>query len=91
MQRFVRVAGVISRALHQSGSMPRKLTIHRYYPTKYIGDLLAMLDFSSTAVNTLIDMGFADTIAHNCVESNCVIPAVVGKAQPETMAASYGT
>jgi hypothetical protein len=92
MRRFARVAGVISRRLHEEGKLPRQLTIHRYYPSKYIGDMLGMLNFHSSAINGLIEDGYADACAHNCRTNGCVIPAVVGRSERgEIHVAAHGS
>ena len=75
MRRFVRVARVISARLHQEGKLPRKLTIHRYYPARYLGDMFGMLNFHSTAINAMIDDGYHDACAHDCRANDCVVPA----------------
>ena len=77
MRRFARVAGVISRRLHADGKLPSKLTIHRYYPGRYLGDMLGMLNFHRAAIDEMMEDGYADTCAHDCNANNCVIPAVV--------------
>lgn len=80
MHRFARAAGVIVRKLRQNGQLPSKLTIHRYFPVKPLGGMLGMLNFHRAAIDAMIDQGYADTRAHNCRTSGCVIPAVVEHA-----------
>jgi NTE family protein len=89
MQRFVRVARVISNRLRQEGKLPAKVTIHRYYPNRSLGDLLGMLNFHRGAIDKMIEDGYADTSVHDCKANKCVIPAVVGRpGQPEDRAAA---
>jgi predicted acylesterase/phospholipase RssA len=82
MKRFVRVARVISSRLHAQGKLPNKITIHRYYPDRSLGDMLGMLNFHRGRIDDLIREGYADTRAHDCNVNNCVIPAVVQRTQP---------
>lgn len=92
LRHFVRVAGVIERKLRADGKLPRKLTIHRYYPDKSLGaGLLGMLDFRSHAIHTMIDAGYADTCAHDCVVNGCVVPAIARHEQQEKIAATAGS
>ena len=89
MRQFVRVAGVISSRLEKEKELPRKLTIHRYFPNRSLGDMLGMLNFHRRSIDDMIRDGYADTCAHNCDDNKCVIPAVVEQAQPvEARAAS---
>jgi len=73
MLRFAKVASEIHRKLLKSGQLPRKLTIHRYYPGKYLGDMLGMLNFHRGAIEDMIAEGYANTCAHDCEESGCVL------------------
>ena len=92
MQRFVRVARVISSRLQQEGKLPNKVTIHRYYPNHSLGDMLGMLNFHRGAIDTMIKDGYADACGHDCKANNCVIPAVVRRPrQPEEHAAAHAT
>jgi hypothetical protein len=81
MQRFARVAGVISRRLRKDGKLPRALTVHRYYPGRSLGGMPGMLDFYRASVDALIEEGYADTCAHDCKVNNCVIPAAGRSSQ----------
>jgi NTE family protein len=73
MLRFAKVAGVIHRKLLKDGQLPRKLTIHRYYPGEYLGDMLGMLNFHRGAIEDMIAEGYANTCTHDCVASGCVL------------------
>jgi NTE family protein len=85
MQRFVRVARVIYTRLHQEGKLPNKVTIHRYYPNRALGDMLGMLNFHRGAIDSMIRDGFTDTCAHDCQANNCVIPAVVKRNESQPL------
>jgi NTE family protein len=92
MQRFVRVARVISSRLHEEGKLPIKVTIHRYYPNRSLGDVIGMLNFHRGAIDTMIRDGYADACGHDCKANNCVIPAVVGHPRPpEKRAAKHAS
>jgi predicted acylesterase/phospholipase RssA len=82
MQRFVRVARVIYNRLHEQGKLPNKVTIHRYYPNRSLGDMLGMLNFHRGPIDDMIRAGYNDTCVHKCEANNCVIPAVVHRTQP---------
>jgi predicted acylesterase/phospholipase RssA len=89
LRRLVRVAGVIARKLRADGKLPRKLTIHRYYPDKALGgSVLGMLDFSSHAIHSMIDAGYADTCLHDCRVNGCVVPAVTRRETTEMASAT---
>lgn len=79
-QRFIRAIHMIRKRIESDGVLPRKLTIHRYYPKKPLGGMMGLLNFERAAIDTMIDQGYADTCSHNCAENGCVIPAVGGKA-----------
>lgn len=66
MRRFVRVAGVIHRRLSDSGKLPSKVTIHHYYPSRPLGDMLGMLNFERAAIDSMIDLGYRDACTHKC-------------------------
>jgi NTE family protein len=73
MLRFAKVASEIHRKLLKHGQLPRKLTIHRYYPGKYLGDMLGMLNFHRGAIEDMIAEGYANTCEHDCEASGCVL------------------
>lgn len=58
----------------EEGRKLRKVAIHRYHPSDLLGGPLGMLDFSAGQTAALIERGFRDAIAHDCVESGCVRP-----------------
>jgi predicted acylesterase/phospholipase RssA len=49
-------------------------TIHRHHPAADLGGALGFLDLSYDHVAGLIDRGYRDAVAHDCVASGCVIP-----------------
>jgi hypothetical protein len=53
--------------------MPRAVTIHRYFPDKSLGDIVGMLNFHSSAIDSMIKDGYADALAHNCAANECVL------------------
>ncbi|HXE64969.1 MAG TPA: patatin-like phospholipase family protein [Bryobacteraceae bacterium] len=75
-RQFTRVAGQIYNKLKADGTLYRKLTIHRYYPKEALGGMAEMLNFRRMAIDRLIDEGYKETLEHDCVLNNCVIPAV---------------
>jgi NTE family protein len=55
----------------------RLLTIHCYHPhPDHLGTGLQILDFSRRAIDRLIERGYEDAIAHDCVKSGCVRPNI---------------
>lgn len=50
------------------------LTIHRYSPKDLLGGIFGLLAFNGDYVNKLIDQGFRDAVAHDCVASGCIFP-----------------
>lgn len=52
----------------------QRITIHRYHPREYFGPL-GLLDFNRERVERLIQLGFDDTVRHDCAYSRCVLPA----------------
>jgi NTE family protein len=76
-ERFIRAAGIIQRALKADGVLPRKLTIHRYFPTTALGGAADMLNFDRSAIDGLIQRGYDDACAHKCKDGDrdiCLIP-----------------
>jgi len=53
----------------------RLLTIHRYHPREDLaGGPMGVLNFDRAHIEDLIERGFEDAIAHDCNESECVLP-----------------
>ena len=53
------------------------LTVHRYFPSRDIGGILTMLDFKLESLIELIELGFEDTVHHDCEANGCVIDAAL--------------
>ncbi len=51
----------------------RRITIHRYFPSRDVGGVLGMLDFGKDRLIELIELGFHDAARHDCRESGCVV------------------
>ena len=62
------------------------LTIHRYSPKDLLGGIFGLLAFNGDYVNKLIDQGFKDAVAHDCVASGCIFPR---KEDAERVKASF--
>jgi len=74
MLDFIRVAGQIEKTIKQNQTY-RKLTIHRYHPHHDLGGGgLGILNFSHDRTVRLIEVGFNDTVNHDCDESHCILP-----------------
>jgi len=73
-KRFIAATDVILRKLRASGKLPRKLTIHRYYPKKPLGGLLGMLNFDRAAIDAMMEQGYNEAREHDCMHNGCVIP-----------------
>lgn len=71
---FVRTAGVVERRIRE-GAPYRKLTIHRYHPKRDPGGGgVGTLNFDRDRMRGIIELGFEDTVGHDCVQSKCVLP-----------------
>ncbi len=62
--------------VRREGRAPyRLLTIHRYHPRDDLtGGPMGLLNFERDHLKDLIERGFADTMAHDCAASECVLP-----------------
>jgi predicted acylesterase/phospholipase RssA len=62
--------------VREEGRSPyRLLTIHRYHPRDDLsGGPMGVLNFGRDHIEDLIERGFEDAVAHDCVESECVLP-----------------
>jgi predicted acylesterase/phospholipase RssA len=56
------------------GKRYRPLTIHRYHPRDDLGSDLGLMNLDRKRIIELIDRGYTDTVAHDCVASGCVFP-----------------
>jgi predicted acylesterase/phospholipase RssA len=70
---FIRVAAKIRERIRQ-GRPYRKLTIHRYHPHDDPMGFLGRLNFNRDFLISLIERGFTDAVAHDCVASECLLP-----------------
>lgn len=71
---FVRVADKLeAQARAQTGLRP--IEIHHYRPQQALGGPLEILNFSRSAIQSLIATGFADAQTHDCGTAGCVLPA----------------
>ncbi len=68
--------GVNSRVLKRISEVRpyRPLTIHRYRPTTELKGFEGLLDFRSEFIDELIEIGYEDTVRHDCLQSDCVLP-----------------
>ena len=57
----------------------RKLTIHRYFPTRDLGGILGLLRFDKSAHQELIQRGYDDAKKHDCAVNRCVLHAGSGE------------
>jgi hypothetical protein len=74
LRTFIRVASRIAKR-DRAGLPYKRLTIHRYHPHDDLGfGALGLLNFDQDRIAALIQRGFDDTVNHDCIASNCVIP-----------------
>lgn len=52
----------------------RKLTVHRYHPSKPMGGFLEFLDLEARQVEGYIELGFENASRHNCKKEGCILP-----------------
>jgi NTE family protein len=72
---FIRVAAQIEKRGKQTPY--KKLTIHRYHPHYDPGGGgIGILNFDKDRLARLIELGFEDTVHHDCRQSHCVVPDV---------------
>ncbi len=57
----------------------RKLTIHRYFPSRDLGGILGLLRFEKSAHHELIQRGYDDAKQHDCEVNRCVRHAGSGE------------
>jgi predicted acylesterase/phospholipase RssA len=72
-ETLVRVSSRIDER-NRLGKPFRKLTIHRYHPRDDYAGPLGALNFDRGHLVYLIERGFTDAVAHDCVASVCVLP-----------------
>ncbi|MCZ6632293.1 MAG: hypothetical protein O7G87_02745, partial [bacterium] len=59
---------------HQEEGLDRRITLHNYYPRRELGGYVGFLDFKRDRIRKLIELGYDDTIEHNCSTMGCVLP-----------------
>jgi predicted acylesterase/phospholipase RssA len=52
----------------------RQVTVHRHYPSRPLGGIAGLLNFKRGRLRELVDLGFDDTIRHDCDRNRCVRP-----------------
>lgn len=60
------------------GKQFRKIAIHRYHPGDILGGAMGLLSFERETLALLIERGYQDAVAHDCVASACILPEGVG-------------
>lgn len=71
----------------QAGNPYRPLTIHRYHPRDDLGSNLGLMNLDHNRVSDMIQRGYDDAVAHDCVASGCLIP---GSVRGSTTSGSVG-
>ncbi len=56
----------------------KEIALHRHFPSKSLGGVLGLLDFRRSRMARLVDMGYDDTVKHDCVKNRCVLPEQYG-------------
>ncbi len=51
----------------------RRVAVHQYRPKQALGGKKGLLDFSRESIKASIAAGERDALAHNCVESGCIL------------------
>ena len=73
MRRDIAVASGVNREIAAGRHhRHRPLTIHLYHPREDTGGALGMLDFHRDRLAGLADLGYRDTLAHDCAASGCL-------------------
>jgi NTE family protein len=72
-EALVRSAGQVLQREETAG-VYHQLTIHRYHPPDLLGGAVDLLNFRRENLETLIERGYADAVAHDCAASGCVLP-----------------
>jgi NTE family protein len=76
---FVQAVEMMRKYL-AGGRKYRPLTIYRYRPSREVGGIMALLDFSRKNIEELIQLGYDDTVRHDFVKCEDVVP--IGSGQP---------
>jgi hypothetical protein len=56
-----------------AGNPYRPLIIHRYHPHDDLGGDFGLLNLDRQRVTQLIELGYSDAVAHDCVTSGCLL------------------
>lgn len=73
-KRFVLTAGKFYQQRNKTSAPYRPLTIHRYHPQQDLGGIFKMLAFRRDMVSQVLELGFNETMMHDCVANQCVFP-----------------
>jgi predicted acylesterase/phospholipase RssA len=75
----------------EEGRPYRPLTVHRYHPRDDLGSDLGLMNLDRGRITELIDRGYADTIAHDCAASGCLLPGRPMSPSPRGSAAAVAS
>lgn len=70
LRDFVRVAGQL---LQKGRNKYQRLTVHRYFPQRTLGNDFGMLDFGVDAIARMIAEGEQVALIHDCSQNGCVV------------------
>ncbi|HZY85279.1 MAG TPA: patatin-like phospholipase family protein [Gemmataceae bacterium] len=83
LQGYILTAAKIRERQAQS-SPYRQITIHRYRPQGDLGGVLGLLNFDRAHIADLIEIGYRDTLAHDCIANECSLTAENEAAPPSS-------
>ncbi|HVT60572.1 MAG TPA: patatin-like phospholipase family protein [Thermoanaerobaculia bacterium] len=63
----------------REGRPYRRLTIHQYRPSTDMGGVAGLFDFSSAVIDRFIELGYSDTVNHDCEQAGCSVHAPAGQ------------
>jgi predicted acylesterase/phospholipase RssA len=86
---LLETADRIMRA-RERGRHYQQLTIHRYFPKEPISGAFGFMDVRRSTIEKLIDEGFQDTMAHDCVANGCVLAHRQPEVAPQVDGDSSG-
>jgi len=66
----------------------RLLTVHVYRPGGDLGSGADLLNFSRRQIERLLERGYEDAVAHDCVAAGCVLPDGSAAVRPRAVAAA---
>lgn len=61
------------RSFMQEFAEKPKISVHVYYPSRGIDGITGLLDFRRERILGLIEMGYDDTVHHDCAANGCVV------------------